>query len=134
MDNNVFETHTLISLEFLLRMLKEYDCEYGMWPNSQYEGRSVAEFINYKLSSVHNVIPKMPWLTPLCEYDAEPRGHSIIMTIDDFKDKVENMVFCDYDGLGYPMKDGKMCNSIIIRPSRLFEIPDDATHIAWYNR
>lgn len=43
-------------------------------------------------------------------------------------------MFNDHDGYGFSIKDGKADRAIIIRPSGLGKIPDDATHIVWYNR
>ena len=42
--------------------------------------------------------------------------------------------FIDYDGHGYPVKGKKMNSQITIYPSRVSEIPEDATHIIWFNR
>lgn len=40
----------------------------------------------------------------------------------------------DYDGFGYPVRDGMEDTSIRIYPSELKKIPNDATHISWYNK
>lgn len=58
-----------------------------------------------------------------------------IMTVADYLDCVENGMFIDYDGSGHPMKDGKIDRKIDIYPSnKRHGIPEDATHICWYNR
>lgn len=43
-------------------------------------------------------------------------------------------MFIDYDGFGHPVKDRKCDPDIYIKPSKRHEIPEDATHIVWYNR
>jgi hypothetical protein len=57
-----------------------------------------------------------------------------VYTIDEFKSLCESGGFIDYDGFGYPVKDSKCDPSIIIRPSKISDIPNDATHVVWYNR
>lgn len=57
-----------------------------------------------------------------------------LMTVEDFKNCVEVGGFKDYDGFGFPVKDGKEDDDLFILPSRLHEIPEDATHIAWYSK
>lgn len=58
-----------------------------------------------------------------------------IIPIESFMNTCKWGGFIDYDGHGHPVKDGKMNGSIWVKPSNRFSsIPDDATHIAWYNR
>lgn len=57
-----------------------------------------------------------------------------IMTIEEFKEEVKGGMFIDYDGFGHPVKDGMEDEKIYIYPSKIHEIPEDATHIAWYNK
>lgn len=58
-----------------------------------------------------------------------------LMTVDEFKKAVESGSYIDDDGDGYPVSDGKMDSEMLIRPSEAaYAIPDDATHIAWFNR
>ena len=57
-----------------------------------------------------------------------------VYTIKEFKQSCESGAFIDYDGFGYPIKDKLADNKIIIRPSQLEDIPNDATHIVWYNK
>ena len=57
-----------------------------------------------------------------------------VYTITEFRELVETGMFIDYDGDGHPVKN-KMCDpDIIVKPSRVEDIPKDATHIVWYNR
>lgn len=57
-----------------------------------------------------------------------------VYTIEEFKDFCSSGAFIDYDGFGYPVRDKKCNPAVTIKPSRLDDIPEDATHIVWYNR
>jgi hypothetical protein len=57
-----------------------------------------------------------------------------IYTVDEFKDICYGRGFLDYDGFGHPVKNKKSDPYIIIKPSQLHAIPEDATHIVWFNR
>jgi len=57
-----------------------------------------------------------------------------VYTVEEFKEYVADGMFIDYDGHGYPVKDGLADATIIIFPSNIKKIPNDATHIVWYNR
>ena len=62
-----------------------------------------------------------------------------VYTVADFREHVRDAHFIDYDGYGHPVKLGKCDPNIDIMPSRVRRfpveaIPDDATHIVWYNR
>lgn len=58
-----------------------------------------------------------------------------IMPVADYLKCVKNHFFIDYDGSGHPMKNGKINRGIDIIPSQgSSRIPEDATHIIWYNR
>jgi len=67
-------------------------------------------------------------------YGCGPEGEDDVYTVEEFTQHVKDHSFIDYDGFGYPVKDGKADPSIYIKPSRLHEIPADATHIVWFNR
>jgi hypothetical protein len=67
-------------------------------------------------------------------YTALPGDDPDIYSVKDFTDECVSRNFIDYDGFGNPMRDGRVNPDIIIKPSRLEEIPQDATHIIWYNR
>ena len=56
-----------------------------------------------------------------------------VYTVEEFKQLCKAGWFIDYDGFGNPVKDGKAA-FVSIYPSRLQDIPEDATHIVWYNR
>lgn len=67
-----------------------------------------------------------------------------VMTVDEFKDAVEVGMFLDNDGYGHPAKYRRPAAGLgadigkrsaqIIKPSRVDEIPENATHTVWYNR
>ena len=57
-----------------------------------------------------------------------------VYTVEEFRDCVECGGFIDYDGFGHPVKDGKANEDIWVKPSKVNQIPKDATHIVWYNR
>lgn len=67
-------------------------------------------------------------------YGCGPIGHDDVYTVAEFKSFCKDGAFIDYDGFGCPVKDKLADPSIDIKPSKLHEIPDDATHIVWYNR
>lgn len=66
--------------------------------------------------------------------NAEHPDEDDVYTVAEFKDYCEKRLFIDYDGFGHPVRDRKANPSIWIKPSRLNEIPADATHVVWYNR
>ena len=71
----------------------------------------------------------------VANYDQTPSdGLGEIMTVDNFRDAVAAGAFIDYDGFGYPVKNGKYDDDFVIIPSQVSKIPDDATHIMWFNR
>ena len=67
-------------------------------------------------------------------YGCGPEEEDDVYTIDEFKSCVHSGAFIDYDGFGYPVKDKKADPKITIVPSCLETIPEDATHIIWFNR
>ncbi len=56
-----------------------------------------------------------------------------VIPLEEFREAVASNFFTDWDGFGHPMKDGLEDTSISVYPSTM-EIPEDATHIAWYNK
>jgi hypothetical protein len=67
-------------------------------------------------------------------YGNHPDDEDDVYTVDEFKDCVEHGLFIDYDGFGYPVKDGLADTGIYIIPSEVDRIPEEATHIVWFNR
>lgn len=69
------------------------------------------------------------------QYGCGPDKEDDVYTVKEFRGQVESGGFIDYDGFGYPVKDGFANESITIKPSTLEEdLPIDATHIVWFNR
>lgn len=70
-------------------------------------------------------------------YSAEIPEYGDVMTVEEFKQACESSLFVDYDGSGWPARNGKMQRGAAddrIKPSRLVDIPTDATHIVWFNK
>jgi hypothetical protein len=67
-------------------------------------------------------------------YGSGPETEDDVYTIEEFKRFCKNGGFLDCDGFGHPVRDNKCDPDIFIKPSRLKEIPNNATHIIWYNR
>ena len=67
------------------------------------------------------------------EYN-EPIGRNgDVMTVQEFRDLCKEGTLTDYDGFGSVAKDGMMTREERITPSTRFNIPDDATHVVWFN-
>lgn len=68
------------------------------------------------------------------EYDEPIPDYAEILTVEEFKLACEAGAYIDYDGYGYAIKNGFMNTNIWIYPSKLDEIPLDASHICWFNK
>lgn len=68
------------------------------------------------------------------QYGCGPEDEDDVYTVEEFKRFCTSGAFRDYDGFGYPVKDGLADEDIYIVPSKLDRIPADATHIIWFNR
>ena len=66
-------------------------------------------------------------------YDDDISEYGELMTVDDWVACCESGGFIDYDGHGYPVRNGK-CSNVLLKPSIRHLIPKDATHIEWFNR
>lgn len=53
-----------------------------------------------------------------------------IYTVDEWLKNVKNICCCNYDGSGYWIKDGFICEEDEVFSSE----PLDATHVIWYNK
>lgn len=53
-----------------------------------------------------------------------------VMTVEEWQTAVAEGWFTDYDGSGYWVKDNKQCRTEEVFSSE----PEDATHVAWYNK
>lgn len=57
-----------------------------------------------------------------------------LMTVEEFKANVESGGFIDYDGMGHAVRGDEVDESFYVYPSEVDKIPEDATHILWFNR
>jgi len=57
-----------------------------------------------------------------------------VMTVQDYLSDVEDDLLMDYDGYGYPVRDGLEARTAIYPSDGMTTIPKDATHISWYNK
>ena len=61
--------------------------------------------------------------------------YSDLMTVKEYLICITTGMFTDYDGYGYAVKDCHIDESKSIFPSSgIDNIPNDATHIIWFNR
>jgi len=67
------------------------------------------------------------------EYTENLPAYGDLMTVANWLEFVNSGDFSDYDGVGHPVKDGKMCKTRIY-PSIADQLPEDATHVLWFNR
>jgi hypothetical protein len=65
-----------------------------------------------------------------CEEDCEDD----VYTVAEFIEHACNRTLINDDGFGFPVKDNLADEDIMIMPSSICLIPNDATHIVWYNR
>jgi hypothetical protein len=77
---------------------------------------------------------KQVTFTKTNQYGCGPDDEDDVYTVAEFLQHVADHSFIDYDGFGYPVKNGKYDPDIVISPSKIDQIPSDATHIVWYNR
>lgn len=68
------------------------------------------------------------------KYTAKIGADEDVYTVQDFRDAVKSGAFIDYDGYGYPVRNGLANDKMIIKPSQVTGIPEDATHVVWFNR
>ncbi len=61
----------------------------------------------------------------------DPEDH--LLTVEEWKEDVRTGMFIDYDGYGHPVRNDMVANDVIY-PSQADSVPDDATHIVWFNR
>lgn len=68
-------------------------------------------------------------------YTKAPDGLGYLMPLEQFLKECEHGYFTDYDGYGYPVKNGLVDEDAYIRPSdRQMLARSDADAIQWYNR
>ena len=57
-----------------------------------------------------------------------------LIQVGSFRESVTCGGFIDYDGFGYASNGAHFDSSRRIHPSCVEDIPDDATHVLWFNR
>jgi hypothetical protein len=67
-------------------------------------------------------------------YGCGPNDEDDVYTVAEFRQFCKQGHFIDYDGFGHPVRERKANPSVTVKPSRIDEIPADATHVVWYNR
>ena len=67
------------------------------------------------------------------EYNKDIPDYGDVFSVKEFIEMCKSSSLVDYDGIGYPVKKKKVANMVII-PSNWKNIPEDATHIVWFNR
>ncbi len=67
------------------------------------------------------------------KYTEELPDYGDLFTIEEFITECKNNMLTDYDGSGSSVRENKMAKDNI-KPSRLDEILEDATHIMWFNK
>lgn len=55
-----------------------------------------------------------------------------LISREDWLESVKAGVFIDYDGFGYPVRGNRQSRQVIV-PSTADQLPDDATHVIWYD-
>ncbi len=64
-------------------------------------------------------------------YGQRDEAGTTIMTVDEFREAVENRKLLDYDGYAVPMRNNLSQANCRIYPSDIQYLPIDATHIKW---
>lgn len=72
-------------------------------------------------------------LVEIPPYNVDLPSYGELIDVKTFSADCCDYSLIDYDGHGHPVKDNKMSNQII-KPSKFVEIPEDATHIMWFNK
>ena len=62
-------------------------------------------------------------------YGRDIPDYADVMTVKDWQDAVQSGMFIPDDGTGYWAKDGKESED-----DPFYTPPEDATHVAWYNK
>ncbi len=60
-------------------------------------------------------------------------GYGDLLSVDEFLDMAESGALIDYDGFGHPVRDGFVDEGWYVQPEAM-NVPEDATHVLWFNR
>lgn len=104
--------------------------------NSQLSDAEFRQFIRNTLDIVeYNRYRRPIRFSTVNNYGKTRNNEDDVFTVAEFKEACAVYCFVDDDGWGYPMNDqGYADPTTLIKPSNLSAIPEDATHIVWYNR
>jgi len=67
-------------------------------------------------------------------YTDEPQSFGETMLVRRFRKRIQDGDFTDDDGHARPMCNGKLDSECLVLASKLDAIPEDATHVQWYNK
>ena len=81
----------------------------------------------------------MPYTKPVRfthtgQYGCGPVDEDDVYTIAEFRSLCRSLAFIDSDGDGHPVRESMADVNVWVSPSRVDEIPADATHVVWYNK
>lgn len=71
--------------------------------------------------------------TDIVRYDKPIPDYGDVMDVQLYKESVSSGLFVDSDGHGRPVKDGLVGNMTLC-PSQVDFLPEDATHVVWFNK
>lgn len=66
-------------------------------------------------------------------YGQKP-SEGTVYPVSQFREMVDDESLIDDDGFGHPVKDGLVDTDVIVSPSAVEDLPEDATHVEWFNR
>lgn len=67
-------------------------------------------------------------------YDSLLTETGDLFSVKDFKEGCRCGSFTNNDGYGFPVRHGRVDRMITIKPSNINNIPQDASHIQWFNK
>ncbi len=63
------------------------------------------------------------------------QGDADVYTVEEFNELCDTSCLIDYDGFGHPITgEGMMDPAWCLVPSQRHTLPDEVTHIQWFNR
>lgn len=108
------------------------ECGHRILEHELVDHGAVSEYTRIMVREKCTLCPCPKW--KMNGYTEKLPDYGDLMTVKDFREACESGAFIDYDGSGHPVKDGKMMRTLDVIPSKLGRIPEDATHIMWFNR
>ncbi len=68
------------------------------------------------------------------DYNEDIPNYGDVFTVKEFRELCTSHMFVDYDGHGHPARQQKMAREFRVKPSKARQIPNDATHVVWFNK